>query len=158
MSSFSSRENVFFNLSEATLAFILLVWFINTSQAEGFDFYAHVNKYTKCEAVQNVMANISSESEQEFYQHELHHASLDSRIVALEFARAGQYEEGLVDELYNTYLDEYRKQLKDSQDVDKFVAALHPHVKECRRLNAMQSDVIARKKQQRLKQGGNQIK
>lgn len=158
MVRFSTRENVFFSMSKAVLAFILLAWFINTVQAEGFDFYAHVNKYAKCEAVQNVMANISSESEQEFYQHELHHASLDSRIVALEFARAGKYEEGLVDELYNTYLDEYREELKESKDVDKFVAALHPYIKECRRLNAMQSDVIARKKQQRLKQDGNYIK
>ena len=126
---------------------------LNSIFAEEFDYYSHINKYAKCEAVQNVMANIASESEEEFYQHELHHASLDSRIVALEFAKAGQYEKELVAELYNTYLDEYRKQLRESQDVEVFVAALRPYVTQCQRLNEMQSDVISRVKQQRRKSG-----
>ena len=141
------------NLFKINYFLIVLCICINPIIAEGFDYYLHINKYTKCEAVQNVMANIASESEQEFYQHELHHASLDSRIVALEFAKAGQYEEGLVAELYNTYLDEYRKQLKESQDVEVFVAALQPYVQECERLNDMQLDVITRVKQQRRQSG-----
>ena len=82
--------------------------------ADGFDHYAYVKKYVKCEAVQNVAANISSESEEEFYQHELHFASLDSRAIALEFARAGNYSPAEVEELYGTYLDEYRCYFKMS--------------------------------------------
>ena len=138
---------------ELTLSISLAFISVHAVHAEGFDYYPHIKKYAKCEAVQNVMANIISESEEEFYQHELHHASIDSRIVALEFARAGQYKEGLVDELYNTYLDEYRSQLRQGDDVDKFVAALRPLVNKCQQLNEMQSDVIARKKQQYIKQG-----
>ncbi len=119
-------------------------------QAEGFDYYAQVNKYAKCEAVLNVMANILSESEEEFYNHEQHHASLDARVVALELAKAGNFEQAMVGEIYNTYLNEYRDQLKLSEDVEKFIVLLRPHVKKCRRLNDMQSDIIARKKKQYL--------
>lgn len=140
-------------LFESAIGIALISLNAGTVLAEEFDYYAHINKYVKCEAIQNVVANIVSESEQEFYQHELHHASLDSRIVALEFAKAGNYKEAMVAELYNTYLDEYRSQLKGSQDVEKFVAALRPHVSTCQRLNDMQSDIIERKKQQRIKSG-----
>lgn len=129
---------------------VVLITMSNSVLAEGFDYYAQVNKYAKCEAILNVMANILSESEQEFYNHELHHASLDARVVALEFAKAGKYEQAMVGEIYNTYLDEYRDQLKLNEDVEKFISALRPHVKKCRRLNDMQSDVIARKKNQYL--------
>lgn len=119
--------------------------------AEGFDYYAHINKYTKCEALQNVVANIASESEQEFYQHESHHASLDSRIIALEFAKAGNYEEGMVDELYFTYLDEYRNLLEKSEEVEVFAASLKPHAEKCRQLNEMQEDIIRRKREEKSK-------
>ena len=127
----------------------LLVFFLLSlnAQSEGFDYYAHINKYIKCEALQNVIANISSQSEQEFYQHESHYASLDSRTIALEFAKAGKYEEGLLDELYNTYLDEYRDLLKQSDDVDVFRASLLPGAEKCRKLNEMQEDIIQRKRQ-----------
>ena len=114
--------------------------------AEGFDYYAHIKKYVKCEAVQNVAANISSESEEEFYQHELHFASLDSRQIALEFARAGNYSPQEVEELYVTYLDEYRAILSESEDVDKFLKSLSPQVTKCRKLNDMQKDLLQRNK------------
>lgn len=117
--------------------------------SEGFDYKVHIEKYMKCEAVQNVAANILSQSEQEFYQHELHNASLDSRIVALELARAGNYNEELVDELYNTYLTEYRKSLSESEGVEKFINSLRLQVDRCKQLNAMQEDIVRRKKQQR---------
>ena len=119
--------------------------------AEGFDYFAHINKYTKCEALQNVIANISSESEQDFYQHESHHDSLDSRIIALEFAGAGNYKESLVNKLYASYLDEYRVLLKESDDVDMFAASLKSPAKKCRQLNEMQEDVIRRKREQNKK-------
>ncbi|MDW3095636.1 MAG: hypothetical protein R8G33_08185 [Gammaproteobacteria bacterium] len=118
--------------------------------AEGFDYYEHINKYTKCEAVQNVVANILSETEEKFYQHESHHASLDSRIIALEFARAGKYEEGLIDELYHTYLDAYRDLLEQSEDVEKFTASLKPQVTKCKKLNEMQEDILRRKRQEKI--------
>ncbi len=134
----------------ACICYVLLCLIVNPASAEGFDYYAQVNKYAKCEAVLNVMANILSESEQAFYQHELHHASLDARIVALEFAKAGNYQEQVVNEIFTTYLDEYRNQLKLNEDVEKFIAALRPHVKKCQQLNAMQSDIIKRKKTETL--------
>ncbi|MFK7793849.1 MAG: hypothetical protein AB8B89_00730 [Gammaproteobacteria bacterium] len=130
---------------------VSVLLFSQSIMSEGFDYYAHMNKYAKCEALQNVVANIASESEQEFYQHELHHASLDSRIIALEFAKAGRYEKGLVDELYLTYLDEYRDLLKKSEEVEVFVASLSPHVEKCRELNEMQVDIILRKREEKSK-------
>jgi len=130
---------------------VIILFFTKSSFAAGFDYYAHINKYTKCEALQNVVANISSESEQDFYQHESHHASLDSRIIALELAKAGKYEEWLVDELYSTYLDEYRDLLKQSEDVSVFAASLKPHAEKCRQLNEMQEDIIRRKREQNAK-------
>ncbi len=112
-----------------------ILFFAESSFAAGFDYYAHINKYTKCEALQNVVANISSESEQQFFQHESHHDSLDSRIIALELAKAGNYQQGLVEELYSTYLDEYRDLLKQSEDVEVFAASLRPQAEKCRQLN-----------------------
>jgi hypothetical protein len=129
-------------------------FFLTFSQAVfagGFVYYAHINKYTKCEALQNVLANILSESEQEFYQHEAHHDSLDSRIVALEFAGASNYKESLVDELYASYLDEYRALLKESEDVEVFAASLKLPAEKCHQLNEMQADIILRKRKQNEK-------
>ena len=140
-------------IGKICISMLLVSVLTSALYADGFDYYAHINKYVKCEAVQNVMANITSESEQEFYQHELHHASLDSRMIAMEFARVGKYKQGLVDELYHTYLDEYRSELKKNEEVEEFVAALKPQVKKCQRLNEMQSDIISRKKQQAVKKG-----
>lgn len=150
MHSFGNRIKPSFSSISAFLVAGGLLIMAMTVHAEGFDFYAQVNKYAKCEAVLNVMANILSDSEEEFYRHEFHHASLDSRVIALEFAKAGDLETGLVDEIFATYLDEYRNQLEINDDVEKFIAALRPYAKTCRRLNAMQSDVIARKKQQAI--------
>lgn len=132
-------------------ALVFAVFLSCNVSSEGFDYYAHINKYTKCEALQNVVANIESESEQEFYQHASHHASLDSRIIALELASAGNYEEGMVDELYFTYLDEYRDLLKNSEEVEAFAASLKPHVAKCRQLNEMQEDIIRRKREEQSK-------
>ena len=130
---------------------LLFLSLFQSAYAEGFDYYAHINKYTKCEALQNVIANISSESEQEFYRHESHHASLDSRIIALEFAKAGNYEESVVDELYGTYLDEYREMLKKSEDIEVFAASLRTHAEKCQQLNEMQEDIIRRKREENSK-------
>ncbi len=141
---------MFKSISIQVLAF-MSISFCQNIFAEGFDYYAHINKYSKCEAVQNVVANILSESEEEFYQHEYHHASLDSRIIAIEFAKAGKYEEGLIDELYYTYLDEYRSLLKESEDVEKFVSSLRPEVAKCEKLNEMQEDILRRKRQEKFK-------
>ena len=127
---------------------LLFLSLFQSAYAEGFDYYAHINEYTKCEALQNVIANISSESEQEFYRHESHHASLDSRIIALEFAKAGNYEESVVDELYGTYLDEHREMLKKSEDIEVFAASLRPHAEKCQQLNEMQEDIIRRKREE----------
>lgn len=133
-----------------SLVLILIFLFMLGSyiNADGFDHYAYVKKYVKCEAVQNVAANISSESEEEFYQHELHFASLDSRTIALEFARAGNYSPAEVEELYGTYLDEYRATLNESEDADEFLKSLTPQVKKCRQLNEMQKDILERKRKQ----------
>ena len=127
---------------------LLFLSLFQSAYAEGFDYYAHLNKYTKCEALQNVIANISSESEQEFYRHESHHASLDSRIIALEFAKAGNHEESVVNELYGTYLDEYREMLKKSEDIEVFAASLRTHAEKCQQLNEMQEDIIRRKREE----------
>lgn len=135
------------------ICYALISVTVLTVYADGFDYFAQIKKYTKCEAVQNVMANILSESEQEFYQHELHYASLDSRIVALELAKAGGYQAEHIDELFLTYLNEYRNQLEQNEEVDTFIAALRPHVKKCRRLNEMQKDIIERKRTDYLDQG-----
>ena len=133
-------------------AFALIYLFIqaNHIHAEGFDYYAYVKKYVKCEAVQNVAANISSDNEEEFYQHELHFASLDSRTIALEFARAGNYSPAEVEELYGTYLDEYRVLLNESEDAENFLHSLSPQVKKCRQLNEMQKDILQRSGEQQL--------
>ena len=130
---------------------LVFLTFSQAVYAEGFDYYAHINKYTKCEALQNVLANILSESEQEFYQHESHHDSLDSRIIALEFAGAGNYEESLVDELYSSFLDEYRVLLQESEDVEVFAASLRSPAKKCHQVNEMQEDVMRRKREQNEK-------
>jgi hypothetical protein len=130
---------------------LVLLAFSQSINAGEFDYYAHINKYTKCEALQNVIANILSQSEQEFYQHESHYASLDSRIIALEFAKAGNHEKWLVNELYYTYLDEYRALLKQSEDVEVFAASLRPHAEKCRQLNEIQEDIIRRKREQSYK-------
>ena len=131
------------------LSLILILYFSLSAWAEGFDYYEHINKYAKCEAIQNVAANILSESEEEFYRHEYHHASLDSRIVALEFARAGNYQEEVVDELYDAYLSEYKQILSENDNVDNFMQALRPHIAKCKELNEMQEDIIQRKKEER---------
>ena len=111
-----------------------------------FDHFSYVKKYTKCEAVQNVAANISSSSEQEFFQHELHFSSLDSRVIALEFARAGNHQEEEVENLYATYLAEYKEALNKSEDVKIFLDSLQPEVRKCKQLNEMQKDILQNKK------------
>lgn len=114
-----------------------------------FDYMGQIKKYVKCEAVQNVAANILSKSEEEFHQHELNHASLDSRIVAMELARAGGYTSEHIDELYYVYLSEYRKILQASEnqeEVDSFLKSLGPQIEKCEDLIEMQADIIEQKK------------
>ena len=133
------------------LLFIVFVSATHIASADGFDYLGQIKKYVKCEAIQNVAANIESESEEEFHQHELNHASLDSRIVAMELAKAGGYSSEQVSELYYVYLSEYRKILQESEDqsdVDNFLRSLRPLIDECERLIAMQSDLIKSRKNQ----------
>ena len=128
-----------------------LLIFLPSVHAEGFDYLGQIKKYVKCEAVQNVAANILSESKEEFHNHELNHASLDSRIVAMKFAKAGDYTPEQVNELYYEYVSEYRSVLQESKDqteVDNFLDSLGPQLDECEKLIAMQSDIIEREKNQ----------
>ena len=127
------------------LVVILLVILASKIKAEGFDHFEYVKKYTKCEAIQNVAANISSQSEEEFFQHELHFSSLDSRVIAMEFARAGKYQEADVEELYAAYLSEYKEVISKTEDVQVFLSSLQPDVKKCKQLNEMQKDILQRK-------------
>ena len=135
------------------VAAIIILHFIYTSfvVAEGFDYLSQVKKYVKCEAVFNVAANISSKSEEEFYEHELHHASIDARIIALELAKVGKISAEQVNELFYAYLNEYRKVLEEREannQLDDFINLLNPVVGQCEQLNAMQQDILQRKKEQ----------
>ena len=49
------------------LRLLFLLAFLQNVYADEFDYYAHIKKYTQCEALQNVIANISNQSEKEFY-------------------------------------------------------------------------------------------
>lgn len=122
-----------------------------TVLSEGFDYLKQVKKYVKCEAVLNVTANVLSASEEEFYQHEAHHASIDSRIIALEFARVGGHSVEEVDELFYLYLTEYRNVLQEKEandELESFISSLRPLSEDCEELNAMQEDIIARRKEE----------
>ena len=128
--------------------------------ADEFDYLSQIKKYIKCESVLNVSANVLSESEEDFYQHEFHHASIDSRIVALELARVGGYSAEQVDELFYVYLSEYRDALQESEEnneLETFMEKLRPVIGECERLIAMQSDIIARWKKEFKNQDKQQI-
>ncbi len=142
-SVFTEGENMVFLRPWCLICGYACVCFIfSTVQAQEFDYYPYIAKYARCEAIQNVMANVASESEQEFFQHALHHASLASRKIALAFAKAGSYPAGMVDELYQTYLDEYRQQLRSNAQAESLIAALRPYVKKCQHLLDMQADLI----------------
>lgn len=149
---------VFLRCHNLIYSYACICFIFSAVQAQEFDYYPYIAKYAKCEAIQNVMANVASESEQEFFQHALHHASLASRKIALAFAKAGNYQEGMVDEIYQTYLGEYRQQLRSNAQAENLVAALRPQVKKCQRLLDMQADLIVDPKTNALYQDEQQIR
>ena len=119
----------------------------------GPDNFNNIKKYAKCAALQNIVANILSETEQDFYRHEYHHAAQDSMIVAMEFVRISEYSKATLDELYGLYLDEYHKLLlpeQDSNNVAVFVENLRPQITQCKYLNELQADIIRKIKNRRV--------
>ena len=69
----------------------------------------------------------------------------------MEFAKSGGYSPEEVDELFYAYLSEYRKVLQEkeaSNELEAFMKSLNPLIKQCEDFNAMQEDIIARKKQE----------
>lgn len=64
------------------------------------DNYENLKKYMKCAVLQNVVANILSETEKDFYQHNYHQAARDSMIVAMEFVKISEHSKDTVDRLY----------------------------------------------------------
>ena len=113
------------------------------------DYQAQIKKYAQCEALQNVVANVLSQSEEEYLKHELHLAAKDSRIVMQEFVRVSGIAPEFAEELYAVYLDEYRKALipngQDNQ-LDLFIGNIRPQLNNCKELNEIQADIINRHK------------
>ena len=85
--------------------------------AETSGYYDHIKKYVKCAALQNIVANILSPTEENYYRHELQHDAQDSIIIAMELVKVrDEYARETVDEFYDIYLDEYRKLIASEQD------------------------------------------
>lgn len=127
------------------LSVLILTQLSINTQAESFDYQAQINKYLDCQALQHVLANILSENEQSFQNNEYYQSGLDSRVIADELARVAKIRPQDIQEIYSTYLHEYRNVLADSQsnaDYEQFLASLLSHVKRCLALNELQSDII----------------
>lgn len=56
--------------------------------ARNFDDYNHIKKYVNCAALQYIIADILSPTEEDCYRHDLHYAAQDSTIVAMELVKA----------------------------------------------------------------------
>ena len=113
--------------------------------ADSFDYQSQVNKYLDCQALQHVLANILSEDEQSFQSNDYYVSGLEPRLVADELARVAKIDPQLVQEIYTTYLGEYRVVLagrEDNADYQQFLSSLLSNVKRCLALNELQADII----------------
>ena len=119
--------------------------------AYSYDNYELIKRYVKCAALQNVVANILSNSEEEFYRHDLHRSAQDSTIVAKELVNTSRrYSQSMMNDLYATYLEEYRRIVQSDEqgeDLSFFLNSVRPQVEQCKRHNELQADIIQRKKQ-----------
>ena len=115
------------------------------------NYQEQIKTYVRCEALQNVVASILSDSEEEFFQHELHHAANDSNVIAKHLTRIGDYREEVLDELYLIYLDEFQNDLlkrAENGEANLFMQDARPQLDRCEELNELQADIIQRSKEE----------
>ena len=112
---------------------------------EDIDYYKMANLFAKCEAIYNHLAMAQTSNQKEYEENILHQIANGSRVVAVDFARAGGYKDDLVDSLYGTHLSMYNTLAKTSvaaNRLEEYEKILDKDLAICTELNKFQAEYI----------------
>ncbi len=118
----------------------------NELQLSKEEAYQRVDDFTKCAAIQNLLALTLSNTEEEYNNHFLHMAANGSKIAAQVLGSMGGYKEELVDSLYEVHYSRFIALLKshlaakDSEGWNKSI--LEPTLAYCAVLNELQAAIV----------------
>lgn len=105
--------------------------------------------FAECSALQNTLASLISNNQQEFENHTLHHAANDALIVASDFAQAGGLDEGIVKTQYDFHYARFQDMLNASTtDNELFAEEAKPIIDKCASLNDIQTQLISERQKQ----------
>ena len=122
---------------------------ITTPAEDEIDYEKLSDAFAECSALQNTLASLISNNQQEFENHSLHHAANDALIVASDFAQAGGLEQGIVKTQYDSHYARFQSMLNESTtDNELFAAEAKPIIDKCASLNNIQTQLISERQKQ----------
>ena len=122
---------------------------ITTPADDEIDYEKVSDAFAECSALQNTLASLISNNQQEFENHTLHHAANDALIVASDFAQAGGLDEGIVKTQYDFHYAKFQDMLNASTtDNELFAEKAKPIIDKCASLNDIQTQLISERQKQ----------
>ena len=137
-------------LAVISLISLFAVSHAQDEQANDIDYYDMADSFSKCAALNDVMARMITTTEEEFIEHVLHMNSNGARVVALDMAIAGGYKKELVESLYEGHYAKFRDLVETSYAAGKSNALedLQPEMEQCTILQEFQAEYIKEKRKQ----------
>lgn len=119
------------------------------SVEEETDYLIISEAFAECAALQNTLADIASENEDEYKNHMLHHSASDAITIATDFSLlAGQSKEH-VQFNYQHHISRFISMLEKSTDgYQRFAVEVRPIIKKCAALNTIQTGLITERRKQ----------
>jgi len=114
------------------------------------DYLEIAQAFAECAALQNTLADLATDSEQAFEDHDLHKSAVDAITVAGDFARVGGHDPAVVELEYDSHIERFHGMLSQGEQAHKtFIEQVQPVVRRCTALHRVQAALIAvRDKQQ----------
>ncbi len=114
------------------------------SEEKDPDYLEIARAFAECAALQNTLADLATDSEQEFENHSLHKSAVDAITVAGDFARVGGHDSAVVETEYDSHIERFHGMLSQGEQAHKrFAEQVQPIVQRCSALHRIQAALIA---------------
>ena len=132
------------------LAAVLLVLFASAASADDSinkdDAYDLINEFSRCAAILDALARLTSSSAEEFAENTLHETANGARVTAMMLALAADLNDSIAENLYESHTNWLNTALRlrtEAGTAEQFISEdITPEIDRCAELNKLQGEII----------------